>query len=202
MRIRPARVLAGAALLALAPGCDLLPPIDFQRMIYQDRFTVWQRSPYLPRGQELQPPPEGTMVRATRGGEAAPSTGIAHGAYLAEVPVPLTRDLLRTGRDRFETFCAPCHGLTGDGASLVGESMDLRRPPAIAGRAARRLPPGRVFQVIGEGYGLMRSYAEDLVTPEERWAAVAYLQALQLAHGVALDTLPPEARHEAERHLP
>jgi hypothetical protein len=79
--------------------------------------------------------------------------------------------------------------------------MELRRPPAIAGVAARALPVGRVYQVIGEGYGLMRSYAEDLGAPEERWSVVAYLQALQVSSSVPLDALPPEVRQEAERQL-
>jgi mono/diheme cytochrome c family protein len=79
--------------------------------------------------------------------------------------------------------------------------MDLRKPPAIAGPTARALPPGRVYQVINEGYGLMRAYAEDLVSPEERWSVVAYLEALDLSQGVALGTLPPELRREAEEAL-
>jgi mono/diheme cytochrome c family protein len=146
-------------------------------------------------------PPDGTLPRDAPPRGAALVTFEHGGAYVEEIPVSITRDLLHTGKDRFEIYCAPCHGLTGDGASIVGETMDLRRPPAIAGRAARRLPVGRIFQVIEEGYGLMRSYAEDLTTPEERWAVVAYLEALQLSHGVAVDTLPPEVRREVERHL-
>ena len=53
--------------------------------------------------------------------------------------------------------------------------------------------------MIGDGYGLMRSCAEDLPTPEERWAVVAYVLALQTSHGVPVDTLPSPAREEAER---
>jgi mono/diheme cytochrome c family protein len=183
------------------PACSALPPVDLQRMIYQDRCTVWQRCPYLPGEQELQPPPEGTRPRSAPTGDPALIEGIAGGAYVEDVPLPLTRDLLRAGRDRYETFCAACHGLRGDGASIVAENMDLRRPPAIAGAAARSLPVGRVYRVIGHGYGLMRSYAEDLGTPEERWSVVAYLLALQESHGVPLDALPPEVRAEAERQL-
>jgi mono/diheme cytochrome c family protein len=115
--------------------------------------------------------------------------------------VPVTPDLLLAGQARFETFCAPCHGVRGDGRSTVAANMDLRRPPPIAGRAARALPPGRIYQVVHEGYGLMRSYADDLLSPEERWAVVAYLMALDLSRGVPLSSLPPSLRAEAERHL-
>ena len=195
---------AGAVLLLvpLLAGCDLLPPIDFQRMIYQDRFSVWQRCPYFPDERTLRTPPDGTVPHDP---EARPEGFVPSaegGAEIRQIPLPLTRDLLVAGRQRFETFCAPCHGLRGDGASIVAETMDLRRPPSIAGAAARTLTVGRIYQVIGEGYGLMRSYAEDLPAPEERWSVVAYLQALQTSHGVPLDALPPEVRREAERQLP
>jgi mono/diheme cytochrome c family protein len=194
---------ARAALLIMLflPGCDVLPPIDFQRMIYQDRFTVWQHCAYFPDGRELQAPPEHTIPRDAPSGPEGLITGLERGAYLEELPLPLTRALLLSGRARFETYCAVCHGIRGDGASVVAEAMTLRRPPALAGPDAHRHAPGHVYQVIGEGYGLMRSYAEDLTTPEERWSVVAYLLALQTSQGVPLDALPPEARQEAERKL-
>jgi mono/diheme cytochrome c family protein len=105
------------------------------------------------------------------------------------------------GAARFEIYCAPCHGLRGDGESVVAGNMDLRRPPSIVGPAAQAFPAGRIYQVIDNGYGLMRPYREDLITPEERWSVVAYLRALTLSHGVPLDALPPEIRREAERQL-
>jgi mono/diheme cytochrome c family protein len=187
------------SIILLLPACDLLPPIDLQRMIYQDRFTTWQRCAYLPGGRVLQAPPEGTLPRDAPAGPARLTAGVEAGAYVEEIPLPVTREILLSGQGRFETYCAPCHGLRGDGASIVAETMTLRRPPSIAGRAARRLPVGRIFQVIGDGYGLMRSYEEDLTTPEERWSVVAYVLALQTSHGVPVDALPPAAREEAER---
>ncbi len=198
---RPARARAALLILLLLPGCEVLPPIDFQRMIYQDRFTVWQRCAFFPDGRELQTPPEHTVPRDAPAGPEGLVTGMEGGVHLQEIPLPLTRALLLSGRDRFEIFCAPCHGIRGDGASVVAETMTLRRPPPLAGQAARRYAVGAVYQVIDEGYGLMRSYAEDLTTPEERWSVVAYLLALQTSHGIPLDALPPEAQREAERQI-
>jgi len=193
------RAHVALSILLLLPGCEVLPPIDLQRMIYQDRFTTWQRCSFLPNGRVLQDPPEGTLSREAPTGSAQLTTGVVAGAYVEDIPLPVTHALLDAGRMRFETYCAPCHGLRGDGASIVAEAMTLRRPPSIAGRAARRLPVGRIFQVIGDGYGLMRSYEEDLTTPEERWSVVAYVLALQTSHAVPVDALPPAAREEAER---
>ncbi len=196
-----ARARAALVVFCLLPACDLLPPIDLQRMIYQDRFLVWQRCAYFPDGRELQAPPEGTLPRDAPSGGAALTRGVVRGAYVDEIPLPLTRDRLLAGKKRFEIYCAACHGLLGDGVSAVASNMELRRPPALTGQAARALPAGRVYQVIDEGYGLMRSYAEDLTSPEERWAVVAYLRALQDSRAVRLDELPPDLRKEAEGQL-
>jgi mono/diheme cytochrome c family protein len=189
------------ATLVLLPACTVLPPLDLQRMISQDRFDVWDSSPYLPDDRELQVPPEGAIARDAPTADAPTQTGVESGAYLAAIPLPLTRDLVNLGKARFEIFCAPCHGIRGNGVSVAAMNMDLRRPPAIAGRAARALPPGRIYQVINEGYGLMRPYADDLSSAEERWAVVAYLRALEISQGTSLDTLPAAVREEAEKHL-
>jgi hypothetical protein len=190
-----------AAFLSLLPACTDLPPIDLERMIYQDKFEVWQHCDFFPDGRAMRTPPLGTIPRDQPIGDPAVDRGVVDGRYVTDIPVPLTRALLDTGRARFDVYCAPCHGVRGDGASVVALNMDLRKPPVLAGPAARALPAGRVYQVIDEGYGLMRSYREDVTSPEERWAVVAYLMALQLSHGVPLSSLPPDVRREAERQL-
>jgi mono/diheme cytochrome c family protein len=197
-----ARARVALAILVVLPGCTALPPIDLQRMIYQDRFDVWQRCPYLPEGRVLQAPPAGAVPRDAPRADAPATTGVEDGAYLEAIPLPITREFVVAGRGRFETFCAPCHGVRGNGVSVVAENMDLRRPPSIAGQAARALPVGRIYQIIDQGYGLMRPYAEDLSSPEQRWSVVAYLRTLQLSQATSLDGLPAALRREAEEHLP
>jgi hypothetical protein len=196
-----ARLRFTLAVLCLLPGCTLLPPVDFERMIFQDRFQVWQHSAFFADGRAMRTPPLGTLPRGAPTEDPASTRGVVGGFYVTEIPLPLTRPLLLAGKARYETYCAPCHGLLGDGNSVVASSMDLRRPPALAGPLSRALPAGRVYQVVDEGYGLMRSYAEDLISPEERWSVVAYLRALQRSRGVHLDSLPPEVRREAERQI-
>jgi hypothetical protein len=93
-----------------------------------------------------------------------------------------------------------CHGLTGDGASAVATNMVLRRPPSLIAAPVTEFPPGRVFQVMSVGYALMPAYASELPVPD-RWAVVAYLQALQRAAGTRLAELPALVRGEAEQAL-
>jgi hypothetical protein len=67
--------------------------------------------------------------------------------------------------------------------------MSLRPPPNL--HKLRNPAPGHVFQVVTEGYGLMASYAAEL-TPQERWAVVAYLRALQRSQAGTLADAPPD----------
>jgi len=83
----------------------------------------------------------------------------------------------------------------------VAVHMTLRKPPTLVGEAASALPVGRLYQVIREGYGLMRPYADDL-SVAERWAVVAYVRALQASHQTVVETLPPRIQDELRRALP
>jgi hypothetical protein len=47
----------------------------------------------------------------------------------------------------------------------------------------------------------MPDYAAQ-VSPQDRWAIVAYIRALQLSQDARLDELPPDLRARAEAALP
>jgi Cytochrome C oxidase, cbb3-type, subunit III len=78
--------------------------------------------------------------------------------------------------------------------------MTLRPPPSLHEPRIVAYPVGRLFRVVSQGYGLMPSYA-DVLSIEDRWAVVAYVQALELSQRVELARLPVELRNEAEPWL-
>jgi mono/diheme cytochrome c family protein len=104
------------------------------------------------------------------------------------------------GRNRFDIYCAACHGRLGDAASKVAENMTLRKPANLLTAPYLTYPPGRIAAAIAEGYGLMRSYAAELPV-EDRWAVVAYVKALQLSQHATLGELPAPVQQEAARWL-
>lgn len=113
-------------------------------------------------------------------------------------PVPVDRALLDRGRDRYEVFCAACHGLDGAAATPVARAMplpprDLRSPELVA-------EPGRIRAAIQLGYGLMPSYA-DRVSGVDAEAVAAWVQVLQNVE-VPLDRLPPELRARVLQEIP
>jgi mono/diheme cytochrome c family protein len=178
-------------LLILLVGCEgVLPGWDWQQMNQQHKFLPFAASPYFADGRAMRTPPEGTIAR---GAPPPPQQG---GTYLTKIPMPLTRELFAQGRRHFETYCATCHGMDGSGESEVARNMDLRKPPSLLKESIRQLPPGRIFEIASEGYGLMPSFAHQLA-PRDRWATIAYVQALQRASSVKLDDLPLDVRSEA-----
>lgn len=95
------------------------------------------------------------------------------------LPVPVTRELLEHGQERFNIYCSPCHSELGDGDGRV-----VRRgyppPPSYHSPRLRAVSDGHIYQVIRDGHGIMYSYAAR-VPPDDRWAIVAYIRALQLS---------------------
>jgi mono/diheme cytochrome c family protein len=179
-------------------ACDR--DLDLERLIDQPRFSSYEACDVCPDGTIMMQPPAGTVAREVQLGSPELIRGRTGGAWVEDVPILLSRGVLERGRDRFDTFCAACHGRLGDANSPVAAKMTRVKPADLLAEPYLSYPPGRIFGTITEGYGLMRSYAGQLPV-SDRWAVVAYVQALQLAHSVALDELPAAAQTEAQRWL-
>ena len=197
-----ARLTGAAVVLAMAAaGCEgVLPSPDLERMLDQRSYRPYEATTRFADGRAMRPPPPGTISRDRTLGQPALTEGVVDGKYVEDLPVAAEPTLLARGRDRFDVFCAACHGMTGSGATPVARVMELRRPPSLIAPPVTEFPVGRVYQVVSLGYGLMPSYASELPV-RDRWAVVAYLRALQLSQHVALDRLPDDLRARAEEAL-
>ena len=181
--------IAIALLLLGAAGCS---DRGFEQMGVQQKNLPYTESSWFEDGRSMRMPPDGTVPRERELGSREFMTGRdAGGDYVATIPVPLTRAMLEHGRLEFDRTCAACHGVLGDGDSAVAKNMALVRPPPLLARPERR--DGFFYAVIGEGHGLMPSYAGQL-EPTERWEVVAYLRALMRSQDAPLDDAPPDAR--------
>lgn len=96
-----------------------------------------------------------------------------------------------------------------NGSTELGLSAGTAAQPTAQAEAQAQAPgrlhphfwPGHVFWVISHGYGLMPSYAHEL-DRDERWAVVAYLEALRLSQRAQVAELPPDMRQKVEREAP
>lgn len=199
MTIRVILVLVLGSLFGGCGGCGEWD-LDLERMIQQPKYTAYEQCTVCPEGSIMMMPPAGTVARDERLGPTEFVRGRAAGAYLTTIPVTVDRAVLERGRNRFNIYCAACHGRLGNGISQVAENMKLRQPANLLAAPYVDYPPGRLFTTITEGFGLMRSYAAELPI-EDRWAVVAYVQALQLSQHVALGDLPPDRQQEARTWL-
>ena len=112
-----------------------------------------------------------------------------HGTNLViEFPMIVTAEVLQRGQERFEIYCAPCHGRTGDGNGMIVQ-RGFPRPPSYHIDRLRQAPIGHFFNVMTQGYGVMYSYA-GRVKPGDRWAIAAYIRALQLSQNATLAEVP------------
>ncbi|MDK9699103.1 MAG: cytochrome c [bacterium] len=94
-------------------------------------------------------------------------------------PFPATEEVLKVGKKYYDVYCIVCHGPKGDGMGyIIPKGMQM--PPSYVTGAARSWSDGRMYHLITRGRGNMASYAYQL-TPEQRWAVVHYIRALQRA---------------------
>ena len=182
------------ALLLLCSGCTcegMSSSQILQRMEVQEKYLPYGSNDLFADGRAMRTPPEGTISRERLVGHPGITTGRVDGGQVVDVPVPITAELLRRGRHRYEIVCASCHGLVGNGDSMVADNMATRLPPSLIALSER--PAGFFYQAITEGYGLMPSFAGE-IPMDERWAVVAYVKALQLSQNTPIQTLPDDVQ--------
>lgn len=126
----------------------------------------------------------------------SPPAGIVAHDEKPVPPPPVTLALLQHGRQRFDIYCAPCHGPTGDGHGMVVE-RGFPQPPSYYSDKLRNAPVQHFYDVISNGYGAMFRYA-DRVAPADRWAIAAYIRALQASAAASLADVPVDKRQNLQ----
>ncbi len=196
-----------AALALLASGCNnrqafTKPEPGLERMLQQPRGKAYRGSQFFEDGRMMRVPPRGTVRRdAAYAGDVLIETGSDAQGFARRIPLHLSAQQLRHGRVVFEDVCATCHGILGDGVSFVAEKMQLRKPPSLFEPRVRELAPGRVFQTVSAGYGLMPAYAA-MLSIEDRWAVIGYIEVLRASQSMRLAQLPPELRRHFSEASP
>ena len=183
------KLLVIAALLAGCGDTTLVDPME-----RQPKFRAFSSNSQFEDGRAMRQPPAGTVPRERQTMRPEITAGRDRsGKVVDAIPIAMTRQMVEEGRTKFEIHCAVCHGLIGDGVSLVATQMSLRPPPNL--HQLRNPSPGHIFQVISEGFGLMASYAAEL-TPQERWEVAAYVEALRRSQSATLADAPPDIQQK------
>ena len=182
-RRRLARAFTVLAAVTLLAGCR-------QDMHDQAKYEALEASPLFDDGAASRRPVEGTVARGHLAADSALHQGLdATGELVTELPLPLTAELVARGRERYDIFCSPCHGRTGDGLGMIVR-RGYKQPASFHEARLRQAAVGYYFNVMTNGFGQMSSYASQ-VPPRDRWAIAAYIRALQLAREVPREALAP-----------
>lgn len=182
------------------------PPVEFfPDMDHQAKYKPQAESRFFADGRADRPVPAGTVPRG-RGVEADPAFlraddfryagKAADGTFARGFPAGLTVDagFLHRGQDRYQIYCAPCHGALGDGQGIT-KQYGMVATPTYHDDRLRAMAEGEIYNTITNGKNTMMSYADKL-SPDDRWAVIAYVRALQRAHHAKLEDVPADKRGE------
>jgi len=187
--------LLAVALLLVAAGCR-------QNMHNQHKVKALAASDFFADGQGARPIPAHTVARGDLREGWAYSGVDAANKPVAELPIPLTREVLLRGEQRFNIFCSPCHDRQGTGHGMIVQ-RGYKQPTSYHIERLRNAPVGYFYNVITEGFGVMPSYAPQ-VPVADRWAIAAYIRVLQyrqIAKLADLEKLSPERRQAIQADL-
>jgi len=137
-----------------------------------------------------------TVARGHLQEDEAFYTGKIGTNLLVVFPIPITHDVLLRGQERFNIYCSPCHGRTGEGNGLIPQ-RGFPPPPSYHIDRLRQAPVGHFFDVITHGYGVMYPYAAR-VGPNDRWAIAAYIRVLQASRNATIADVPEQLRAQLE----
>jgi len=178
-------VLALSALLLLtaaSTGCERRKQSTameyMPNMAYGPRVAAQAEDPMRPGDPVMRNPVPGTVPVGYTPYRYAVGDSLQAGQELVN-PLPRTGAVLERGHKVFMNTCVVCHGPEGDGQGYIVPIYPM--PPSLHSLKVRNWPDGRIFHVITRGQNLMPSYATQIL-PEDRWAVIHYVRALERSH--------------------
>jgi len=177
-----------------SPRIHVIPDMD-----NQPKYKTQSRNALFADRRAMRPPVEGAVARGEVLGEQALMTGRDGENWVVESPVPVDEALLATGRQRYDIYCSPCHGLAGYGDGMVAKRAEALQegtwtpPSSFHTDLVRQREAGHLFNTISNGIRNMPGYGSQ-IRVEDRWAIVAYVRALQRSQNATTDDVPEDLR--------
>jgi mono/diheme cytochrome c family protein len=196
-RIKRLALLAAMAVFAVAGGCYRHSDMDAQPKFWK----IYRPTDFFADGMSARALPEGVVpVEWLRTNREFYFAKDADGKLIDHFPAtypdgtayptsgPEFAKILARGQQRYNIYCIVCHGPLGYGDGMIVQRGFPAPPSYHSDKLLHHEPLGHFYDVISNGQGAMFSYAER-VLPEDRWAIVAYVKALQLSQNPTADDL-------------
>jgi mono/diheme cytochrome c family protein len=170
-----------------------------QDMDNQQRFNTQARNRLFDDRRAMRLPVEGTVAEGELRADDALYRGKTGEQWVQAIPLEVTMPMLERGRQRFEIYCAPCHGLAGYGDGPVAKRAEALQegtwtpPSSFHTDLVRGREDGHLFSTISHGIRNMPAYGPQIPVAD-RWAIVAYVRALQRSQNATIDDVPAELR--------
>lgn len=181
------------------PRISIVPDMDTQQ-----KYKTQAYNSLFADHRAMRLPPDGAVARDETGLDTRLQHGQAGGAWITTLPMTVTPELMRRGREQYGIYCAPCHGQLGYGNGPVdARASQLQEGTWVAPSnyhtaLVRGRPVGHLYNTITNGIRNMPSYGAQ-ISVEDRWAIVAYIRALQRSQNATLSDVPPGKRAELQR---
>lgn len=193
----PPRIFRFAPITALALACSVagvatywgvkvfpvIPPMN--AMERQGHAVPYRASTFFADGRVMREPAEGSVAR---GHLPLPTMTDEEAGSLLANPLGYSGAALERGRSKYRIHCQVCHGALGDGKAELPATYGAK-PANLQSASVREYPDGRLFHVISAGKNTMPGYASD-ISPEDRWAIILYLRALQRGQNARPEDVP------------
>ena len=188
-------VIGALAILGPRGAKSTRPPLEvFSDMDRMPKYHPQAESAFFADGRTDRMPVEGAVARGAFYENEYLATGKNGENFGKGFPIDVSNEAMARGEERYNIYCAVCHGAAGDGDSMTKKYGML----TVANLNDQRLvdyTDGQLYDVVKNGKGLMLGYA-DRLSVEDRWNVVLYVRALQRAANGSADDLTPAIREE------
>ncbi len=172
-----------------------------QDMDRQPKYRAQRANAFFPDNRAMREPVAGTVAVGQLDTDDHFFRGKIGDSWAATFPASfsITAQTMERGEERYNIFCAPCHGQLGAGDGMIARRADelaqgVWVPPTdLRQDYLREQPVGQLFGTITDGIRNMPPYGPQ-IKPEDRWAIVLYVRALQRRAGTRLEDIPPNER--------
>lgn len=201
-------IVAALSIFGLRGSKSTKPPLEvFPDMDHQARYNPQGSNTFFSDQRNDRPVPANTVARGNYFNQAEvfsadfKDSNLGNvvfnqgknpdGSLVDKIPLEVTYELMEMGRQKYEIFCISCHGVAGDGNGVT-------KPYGILATSyhddrLRNIEDGHIYNVISNGYNQMYGL-KDRMTPEERWATVFYVRALQRSQNAKIEDLSAAQR--------
>ncbi len=190
MKVTKYLLFAVIALPIVLSGCrgekfQSQPVHPNMNMDQQQRFEPQEQNEFFADNRAMRQPVDGTVARGHLKDDKALYQGINEdSSFVEDIPLDVTKSFIYRGQDRYDVFCTPCHGITGDGNGIImANNYGYVPAPSFHIDRLQNVKDGYIYSAIANGIRTMPSYATQIPV-KDRWAIVSYVRALQRSYNV------------------